>query len=60
MSSMLYGISLVLLGAPATILIIIVAHVLEYTWGAHYPWYIQWSIFSVSGYPPAPQGRDHE
>jgi diguanylate cyclase (GGDEF)-like protein len=41
-SFMIYGFSIVLLGAPATILIIIVAHVLEHTWGANYPWYIQW------------------
>jgi diguanylate cyclase (GGDEF)-like protein len=40
-SFMVYGFSLVLLGAPATILIVIIAHGLEYTGGALYPWYIQ-------------------
>lgn len=40
-SFMIYGFAILLLGAPATALIVIIAHVLEYTWGENYPWYIQ-------------------
>ncbi len=40
-SFIIYGFSMILLGAPATILIIIIAHMLEYAWGTYYPWYIQ-------------------
>jgi diguanylate cyclase (GGDEF)-like protein len=36
-----YGFSMVLLGTPATVVIILMAHVLEYTWGSYYPWFIQ-------------------
>lgn len=40
-SFVVYGFTLTLLGAPATIMTILIAHVLEYAWGDHYPWYIQ-------------------
>jgi diguanylate cyclase (GGDEF)-like protein/putative nucleotidyltransferase with HDIG domain len=40
-SFMIYGAAFVFLGTQATVFIIIVAHLLEYTWGEFYPWYIQ-------------------
>jgi diguanylate cyclase (GGDEF)-like protein/putative nucleotidyltransferase with HDIG domain len=39
-SFVVYGFAFVLLGVPGTLFVIVVAHLLEYTWGEHYPWYI--------------------
>ncbi len=40
-SFVVYGFALVLLGSPATVFVILVAHLIEYTCGSYYPWYIQ-------------------
>ena len=43
----LYGFSLILLGAPQTLMVIFVAHIVEWIWHK-YPWYIQ--LFNLSSY----------
>jgi hypothetical protein len=45
-----YGFAFVLLGAPATLFIILVAHLIEWAWHK-YPWYIQ--LFNMASYTVA-------
>ncbi len=51
-SWMLFGFALVLLGAPATMVVIVVAHLAEWVWHK-YPWYIQ--TFNIANYIIAAQ-----
>ena len=43
----LYSFSLILYGAPVTIIVMVVAHIVEWVWHK-YPWYIQ--LFNLSSY----------
>jgi hypothetical protein len=47
LSWVVYGFSFVFLGGPATLFVILVAHLIEWAWHK-YPWYIQ--VFNVASY----------
>ena len=47
LSWILYGFAFILLGAPATLLIILIAHLVEWIWH-RYPWYIQ--TFNIASF----------
>lgn len=40
-SFIVYGLSFILVGMPSTVVIILIAHLIEYAWGDFYPWFIQ-------------------
>jgi diguanylate cyclase (GGDEF)-like protein/putative nucleotidyltransferase with HDIG domain len=44
---LIYGCTLILFGAPAAVIVIVVAHVIEWIWH-RYPWYIQ--SFNIASY----------
>lgn len=46
-SWLVYGITFMLLGAPATLFVILVSHLVEWAW-YKYPWYIQ--LFNIANY----------
>ena len=46
-SWLVYGFTLILMGAPATLFVILVAHLVEWAWHK-YPWYIQ--LFNIANY----------
>jgi diguanylate cyclase (GGDEF)-like protein/putative nucleotidyltransferase with HDIG domain len=46
-SWLVYGVTFMLLGAPATLFVILVSHLVEWAW-YKYPWYIQ--LFNIANY----------